>query len=488
MSEARGFLSKVQRTRERKMENALKKFDVVVIGGGPGGYPAAIKAAQNGKTVALIERGELGGTCLNRGCIPSKSLIAGAEVLHRIQESEAFGIVVGDVSFDYSKMIDRKNGVVTKIRKSLEGLIAANKITIFKGVGKLVSSNIVKVIGQDSAEIQGDKIILATGSEPRNIPAFPFDYKKIHDSTSLLDLRELPKKLAIVGGGVIGCEFASLYAILGVEVVILEMMPRIIPMEAEGVSTALSKAFLKRGIGIETNVVVESIDTSGAGVVVKLAGGKTITADIALVAVGRKLNTFDIGLEKVGIAVQESGIIPVDEKMETTAPGIYAIGDIASKWWLAHVATHQGLVAASNATGHHALMNYMAVPSVIFTVPEVATVGMSLEQALQKGFRATVGSFPFQALGKSQAALQTDGFAQIVIDKSTGQVLGAQVVGHEASALIAEMAIVIANELTVECITETIHAHPTIAEAWMEAAFLSEEKPLHWPPKLDKKR
>lgn len=468
------------------MEHKTKRFDVAVIGGGPGGYPAAIKAAQNGKSVALIEAKELGGTCLNRGCIPSKALIAGAEVLHQISDAEEFGIVVGSVSFDYGKMVDRKDQVVAKIRKSLDGLIASNKITLFRGFGKLMSPRAIKVTGKDNAEILADNIIIATGSEPRNMSAFPFDYKKIHDSTSLLELRKLPKKIAIVGGGIIGCEFASLFSILGVEVVILEMMSRIIPMEAEGVSNALTKAFQRKGITMETNAAVQAIDTSGKGVKISLGGPKSISADIALVAVGRQLNTSNIGLDKAGVIVQENGLIPVNEKMETNVPGVYAIGDISSKWWLAHVATHQGLVAANNATGHHSRMNYNAVPSVIFTHPEIATVGMSLEQALERGYRATLGAFPFQALGKSQATLQTDGFAQIVLDKTTGQVLGAQVVGHEASALIAEMAIVIANELTVECITETIHAHPTIAEAWMEAAFVGEEKPLHWPPKFSK--
>lgn len=470
------------------MEQKPKKFDVAVIGSGPGGYPAAIKAAQNGKSVALIEAKEMGGTCLNRGCIPSKTLIASAEILHKIQEAEDFGIVVGSVKFDYAKMVDRKDSVVGKIRKSLEGLIAANKITVFTGYGRFNSPHSIKITGKDNAEINADNIIIATGSEPRNIAAFPFDFKKVHDSTSILEMRELPKKLVIVGGGVIGCEFASLYAILGVEVTILEMLPRIIPMESEGISNALAKAFQKKGIHIETSVIVESIDTSGNGVKVKMAGDKTVSADIALVAVGRKLNTSDIGLEKAGVLVQDNGMIPTNDKMETSVPGIYAIGDIASKWWLAHVATHQGIVAANNATGHTMHINYNAVPNVIFTNPEVATVGMSLDQALQNGYKATLGTFPFQALGKSQAALQTDGFAQIVIDKTTGQVLGAQVVGYEASSMIAEMAIVIANELTVECITETIHAHPTIAEAWMEAAFISDEMPLHWPPKLSKKQ
>jgi dihydrolipoamide dehydrogenase len=465
------------------MEEQTKRFDIVVIGGGPGGYPAAIKAAQNGKSVALVEAKELGGTCLNRGCIPSKALIASGEMLHRIEEAEEFGIVVGKVSFDYARMVERKNAVVNKIRKSLDGLIASNKIALFRGFGKFVSPRAVKVTGTDNALLLADKIIIATGSEPRNMPAFPFDYKKVHDSTSLLELQLLPKKIVIIGGGIIGCEFASLYSVLGVEVTVLEMMPRIIPMEAEAVSHALTKAFTRKKIRMETNLLVDSIDTSGEGVLVKGAGGKHFAADIALVAVGRTLNTSHIGLEKAGVAVLENGLVPVNEKMETSVPGIYAIGDISSKWWLAHVATHQGLVAASNACGHPLEMNYRAVPSVIFTSPEIATVGLSLENALKEGYQATLGAFPFQALGKSQAALQTDGFAQIVIDKKTGQVLGAQVVGHEASTLIAEMAIVIANELTVECITETIHAHPTIAEAWMEAAFISEDKPLHWPAK-----
>lgn len=471
---------------DSQKQNSPKRFDVAVIGGGPGGYPAAIRAAQSGKSVALIEANEVGGTCLNRGCIPSKTLIANAEVLHKIQEAQEFGISVENINFDYSKMIDRKDHIVTKIRKSLEGLINSNKITLIKGFGKLISPHAIKITGQDNLEIFADNIIIATGSEPRNMPAFPFDNKKILDSTALLNLRDLPKKLAIIGGGVIGCEFASLYSILGVDVIIIEMMPRIIPMEAESVSTALTKAFIKKGIKIETNAIVEKIDVTANGVKVILPGNKSIDADIALVAVGRKLNSSGIGLEKAGVLVQENGIVPVNEHMETNVKGIYAIGDIASKWWLAHVATHQGLVAANNAIGHPTKMNYNAVPSVIFTCPEIATVGLSLEQALKDGYQATLGTFPFSALGKSQAALQTDGFAQIVLDKNTGQVLGAQVVGHEASALIAEMAIVIANELTVECITETIHAHPTIAEAWMEAAFIGENTPLHFPPKQNR--
>lgn len=467
-------------------EQQMKKFDVVVLGGGPGGYPAAIRAAQHGKKVALIEAKDLGGTCLNRGCIPSKTLIASAEVLQRVKEAEEFGVIVGKIEFNYAKMVARKNQIVARLRKSLEGLIASNKITLIRGFGKFTSPRTLKVTGQETQLIHADNIIIATGSEPRNMPAFPFDYKKIHDSTSLLEIGELPGKIAIIGGGVIGCEFASLFAMLGVEVTILELLPRIIPMESTGVSAALTKAFKQKGIHIETSVAVQKIEHAGSGIEVKMSGNKSVKAEIALVAVGRSLNTSGIGLEQAGLKAEENGMIAVNERMETAVPGIYAIGDIASKWWLAHVASHQGLVAADNASGKDAHMNYNAVPSVIFTNPEIGTVGLSLEQAIEQGYQATVGAFPFQALGKSQAAYQTEGFAQVVTDKRTGQLLGAQVVGHEASSLVAEMAVAIGNELTLESITETIHAHPTIAEAWLEAALIASELPLHFPPKKER--
>lgn len=463
-------------------EDKIRTFDVVVLGGGPGGYPAAIRAAQAGKSVALIEAGQLGGTCLNRGCIPTKALIATGETLNRIRAAEDLGITVSDVSFDYEKVNARKDRIVDQIRRSLEQLIASNKITLIRGFGRFVSPTELKVTGEQGCLIKASSIIIATGSEPRNIAAFPFDYKRIHSSTSILELTQLPKRLIIVGGGVIGCEFASLYQILGVEVTILEALDSILALQSTGLSRFLTKAFEKKGIRIVTSAAVQQIAHTESEVRVD-CGGTSFEADMALVAIGRTRNTSDIGLEKAGVMVTDKGEIVTSDDMRTNVPHIYAVGDVTGNWWLAHVASHQGLVAASNAIGIPARMHYNAVPSVIFTEPEIGTVGITLEEALQKGYQATVGSFPFEFLGKSLATDETQGFAQVVTDRSTGQILGAQVIGYEAATLIAEMGIAIANELTIASLVETIHAHPTIAEAWLEAGMMANQSPLHLSPK-----
>jgi len=463
-----------------------KKFDIVVLGAGPGGYVAAIKASQLGKKVALIEKEHVGGTCLNVGCIPTKTLIAGALTLSKVQHAKDFGIETGPVTFDYGKMKTRKDSVVGKIRKSLEGLIASNGITIIKGKAEFTSPSEIKVVGEESLFLDFEKAIIATGSEPLDIGTFPCDHKKIFNSSSILELTELPKKIAIIGGGYIGCEFASLFAELGVKVALIEALPSIVSLQGALISENLTRAFVKRGVEISTGARVEGIDTKEAGVSVRLKDKEAVQADIALVAIGRKISSSNLGLEKAAVVTSEKGEISVNEKMETSVPGIYAIGDVTGKYLLAHVASHQGMVAAANACGGEAKMHYEAVPAVIFTHPEIAMVGMTAEQAAETGKEISIGKFPFQALGKSIASIETDGFAQVITEKKTGKILGAQVIGSEAASLIAEMALAIANELTVDCIEETIHAHPTLPEAWLEASLLAKDSPIHFPPKIKK--
>ena len=460
----------------------MQKFDVIVIGGGPGGYVAAIKAAQLNAKVALIESYEMGGTCLNRGCIPSKTLLANAHLAHKIRHAKEYGIEVSKPKIHFDQMIARKDGVVSKIRKSLTGLVEANQIKIFKGFGKFTAPKTIKVMGEDNVILEGKSIIIATGSEPKDIPAFPFDHEKILSSTSMLELKKLPKSLAIVGGGYIGCEFASCFADYGVEVHILEAMDSIVFNQGPELAKTLTNSFEKKGIQIHTKVFVEGIDKTSSGVTVKLKDAPPVHTELALVSVGRSLNTDKIGLEAAGITT-DRGVIEVNEKMETHVKGVYAIGDITGKWMLAHVASHQGLVAASNACSVPSKMHYNAVPAVVFTNPEIATVGLLPHEAAEKKIDFKVGKYPFMALGKSQAAMETEGFVQIVFEKNTGQIIGGQVIGHEASALIAEIALAVRCELTIDDLADTIHAHPTVAEAWLEAALVANDTPIHFPPK-----
>lgn len=461
-----------------------QKFDLAVIGAGPGGYVAAIKAAQMGKKVALIEKEYLGGTCLNVGCIPSKSLLSNASIFNKIKHAEDFGIKAENVTFDYGKMKERKDQVVSKIRGSLGGLLKSNGITIFQGMAQFQSPKELKVKGEDNALIHAEKIVIATGSEPIDIPAFPCDHDKILNSTSALELTKLPKSMAIIGGGYIGCEVASLFAEFGVKVTIVEALPAIVAAQGKTISDALTAAFTKRGIELKTNTAVEKVEKKGSGLVVHFKGGDSIEVEKAIVSVGRRLNSEGLGLEKAGLKPGPKGAIEVNDKMETHVPGIYAIGDITAIAMLAHVASHQGIVAAANACGQEAHLHYNAIPAVIFTHPEIAMVGLTAEEAKEKGLNIRVGTFPFQALGKSIATNETDGFAQVISDQNTGEIYGAQVVGHEASSMIAEMALAINNELTLDCVTDTIHAHPTIPEAWLEASLLANETPIHFPPKI----
>lgn len=462
------------------------QYDVAIIGSGPGGYPAAIRLAQGGKKVLLIEGTEVGGTCLNRGCIPTKTLLANASVLHTIQMADQYGIRVGSVEVDWSSMMARKNEVVKKLRSSLESLLASNGIQIMKGYASFVSPHELQVVSQNGsrAVIKAKEIIIASGSEPKDMKQFPFDTTHVFSSTSLLEIQKLPSSLIIIGGGVIGCEFASLFADLSVSITVVEALDRILPLECETVSSYLTKSFTKRGIKVHTSTMVQSIQKKkdGSGIQVVTNNG-VLEGACALVSVGRSLQLEGLQLEKAGVRV-DKGMIFVDETMKTSEPHIYAIGDAVGKSMYAHVATHQGLVAASNILGERAVMHYNAVPGVIFTRPEIATVGMSFETAKKNGYVVSLNSYPLQGLGKAQAEMHTEGFAQLVVEDRTGRILGAQIIGHDAGNLLSEITLAITNELTIESIIETIHAHPTLSEVWMESAFIQQNRPLHFPKQM----
>lgn len=457
-------------------------FDCIIIGSGPGGYVAAIRAAQNNLKVALIEDSAVGGTCLNRGCIPSKALIASSDMLRKVNKASLYGIHVENISFDYTKILQRKNNIVSTLKRGVEGLIRSNQITFFSGYGKLVSTNEVKILGKDDNVLEAKSIILATGTEPLPFPNVPFS-SKVLNSTSLLELPVLPKSLGIIGGGVIGCEFASFLQTLGVKISIIEAADSLLPQEALELSSFLKKSFQKSGISIFTNSFITKIDEHDNQVVISLNGGTQLEFEQVLVSIGRSVNTKNINLEKIGVLTNPQGFVQVNEHMQTNIPNIYAIGDITGLSMLAHVASHQGLVAADTLAGKKTHMDYSAIPSVIFTHPEIASVGLSPQKAKTLFPNAASSSFPYQALGKALAISETEGFVQIVYLKDSQKIVGAQIAGEHASSLIAEMALAIKNELTLPCIYETIHAHPTLAEAWLESAFLAEGYPLHLPPK-----
>lgn len=458
-------------------------FDVAVIGSGPGGYVAAIKASSLGKKVALIEKDQWGGTCLNYGCIPTKTLIAGAQAYDDIKKAKEYGINVESVSFDYKSMRQRKDRVITSIRQSLESLLKSHNVTLIKGSAEFLSQRALKISCEDSFFLEASKIIIASGSTTLDIPSLPCDHQHILNSTSILEMETLPSSLIIIGGGYIGCEFASLYAALGVNITIVEAMPSILSLQGKTVSSFLTKIFKNKGIEILTNTSVQNMRVENNQVHITLSNGQSLTGDKALVSIGRNVVTEGLHVERAGIVLTDKKVIPINHKMETEVPGIYAIGDVTGKAMLAHVASHQGMIAAQNACGQEAFMHYHAIPAVIFTSPEIAMVGITEDEAQEKKIPYQTGTFPLAALGKAQASLATEGFAQLLIHTQTREILGACIVGHDASSMIGQMALAIQNELTVDCVIDTIHAHPTMTEAWLEAALLAINAPIHLPPK-----
>ncbi|MEM8629300.1 MAG: dihydrolipoyl dehydrogenase [Chlamydiota bacterium] len=461
-----------------------KEYDVIVIGAGPGGYTAAIRTAQKGKKTALIEEKQLGGVCLNTGCIPTKALVAGADHFRKIKHSRRYGITAHLASFDFAEMTGRKDQIVSDMRSSLTGLIAKNQIEVVRGRAQFVAPKELKVLGEDAGFLRAEKIIVATGSIPTDIPAFPCDHKHILNSDSALQLTELPSSMIIIGGGYIGCEFASMYREVGVEVTIIEAMDRLLPGLPMNVAESLQSYFAREKMELLCSTRVEKISPEGNDVVVYLRGGRSLQADRALIAVGRSVLSKGLGLEKVGVTTGKKGEILVDEQMRTNVPGIYAIGDVTGKAMLAHVASHQAIVAAEHICGSFQKMHYDVIPAVVYTHPEIGVVGLSKEEAEQKGYDVITGKYPYAALGKAAAISETYGFAEIVAEKKTGAILGGQSIGYDSANLIAEIALAMQQELTLESLVETIHAHPSFAEVWMEAAALAQGFPLNFPPPL----
>lgn len=442
----------------------MNQFDIAVLGGGPGGYVAAICAAKLGKTVALVEKRELGGTCLNRGCIPTKALLHSAELYHAVKEAEGLGIHVEGLAFDYEKMARRKDSVVQKLRQGIAGLMKGNRIAVFPAEGRLLDAHTLKV-GEET--LTAGRVILATGSSPATLPIAGIETAKTSDD--VLAMRALPKSCVIIGGGVIGVEFATLFASLDVKVTVLEMAPQILPDTDGDIAAAMRKALEKRNVTLYPGAKVLAVE-EGKACLFELDGqARRVEAEMVVVAVGRKPATGSIGLEACGVAM-ERGFVKVDEAMRTSVPDVYAIGDITGKMQLAHVASAQGLVAAHNACGGQRRMRYDIVPSCIYTTPEIASVGLTQAQARDRGIDVKLGTFPVAANGRSAIMNIAEGVAKIVTDARTGEILGAQLMAPRATDLIGEIAAVMRAEGTIEELGDTIHPHPTVSEMIMEAA------------------
>ena len=447
----------------------MSVYDVVVLGAGPGGYVAALRAAQLGAKVCLVEKDAVGGTCLNRGCIPSKALIHSAALWKRAREGAAFGVNALQWSFDWGKAQSRKNDIVSTQVKGVHTLLQAAKVEVKQGAGSLVDGRTVAVSANGTAEtVTGRAIILATGSEPAGLSGVQVDGERVLTSTEALRLPELPRTFLIVGGGVIGMEFASMLSSLGTQVTVVEMLPQVLAMEDPMLVRVLQGVLQKQGVAFHVGAKVEKVETTPFGVRVQIGGGATLEAERVLIATGRSLNSRGIGLEAVGVKT-ERGAILVDERMETSVPGVYAVGDVTGISLLAHVASMQGLVAAANATGGHEAMDYAAIPNCVYTDPEIASVGLSEPKAKEQGRSVKVGRFNFAALGKAMCIGEMAGIVKVVTDAQTDKVLGVGIVGPHATDIIAEGVLAVRHGLTVHQVAEAIHAHPTLPEAVGEA-------------------
>jgi len=458
-------------------------YDVAVIGTGPGGYVAAIRCAQLGLTVAAVEDDRPGGVCLNWGCIPTKALLRNAEVVGLFQRAQEFGISVTGWQADYPQAVQRSRRVADRMAKGVEFLFRKNKITLLPGTGSLTGKSTVQVTGKDGAQaLECKAVILATGSQPKSLPGVAIDEQRVISSNGAVRNEAKPGSLVIIGAGAVGIEFADLYATYGVQVTVLEALPRVLPIEDEEVSAQIARLFTRREMAVRTGVKVQSVRPAADGVVVEVeVDGKaeTLRADQVLMAVGRAARIAGLGLETLGVAM-ERGFVKVTPTMETSVKGIYAIGDMAGNQLLAHKAMAEGVVAAEAISGRSPRpVDYGNVPSCTYCRPQVASIGLTEARARANGREVTVGRFPFTANGKAVALGETDGFLKVVADKVTGEILGVHIVGAEATELIHEFAVGRTLEATLEELIHTIHAHPTLSEAALEATLAALGQAIH---------
>lgn len=457
------------------------EFDLIIIGGGPGGYVAAIRAAQLGLRVALIERDNLGGICLNWGCIPTKALLKNASVVETIKHASDYGIQVEKFTADFGKAIDRSRVVANRLVKGVEFLMKKNKIEVIKGEAMLTARNRVE-IKSDGRAFTAKNIIIATGARAVTLTGLPIDGTSVITSREALELRELPSSIVIVGAGPIGMEFAYIYRAYGAEVTVVEMLPHLLPREDEEVSAEVEKSFKKLGINFRVNTKVEGAERIGDQVRLKVSSdGKAdeIVAHKVLVAISVRPNSENLGLEALGVEM-ERGAIKVNERMQTNVPGIYAIGDVTMQLPLAHVASHQGIIAAETIAGKETRpLDLNNVPRCTYCVPQVASIGLTEAQAKAQGYDVRVGKFPFRANGKALGINEYDGFVKIVVDKKYGEILGAHLVGPEVTELLGELSLAKSAELTPEEIAHAIHAHPTLTEVIAEAALDALGRVIH---------
>ncbi len=457
----------------------MKEYDIAVIGGGPGGYVAAIRAAQAGACVCLVERDKVGGTCLNRGCIPTKALYSTAHLLQSVRSAAAHGIELGAVRFDFGQAAARKDEVVAKLVGGVEQLLKGNGVEVFRGEASLEGPGRIRIRRPDlTGHIRAKKIILATGSLPTCPQTLPVDGKNVLTSNEILAIKELPESLLVIGGGYIGCEFASIFAAFGCRVTLVEQLPTLLAHSDRQSVREVEKALKERDVVVHTETMVEALESGESGVIARLSGDRSVQAAKVLVAVGRHPNSAGFGFEVNGVRLAKGAVV-VDEGMRTSVEGVFAVGDVTGGIQLAHVASYQAQIAVANALGGDERADYRVVPSTIFTLPEIGEVGLTEEACKEKGLAVNVGRFAYQASSKALCDGEPRGLVKIVAAAGNGRILGASIVGAEASSLVAEVAVAMQQQMTAAQLGRLIHSHPTLPEMIREAAEDTQGEAVH---------